>query len=212
MRASRYNLEKSERESQRDWTSESFEWASKAQEILEKRFRLKEFRPKQLAAINATLSKKDVLLLMPTGGGKSLVYQLPALVQKGLTVVISPLLSLIEDQVIALRKLGISAEALNSSSSKETKKRVYDYMGKGLGEVKLIYVTPEWVAKSKMFMSYLQKCDAAKRLDRIAIGDLFITLETVIFKLRVLRLGCHGLAILGVPQITFTLNYGRLTA
>lgn len=64
---SRYNLEKSKRESERDWTGEAFQWAIKAQEILEKRFGLKEFRPKQLAAINATLSKKDVLLLMPTG-------------------------------------------------------------------------------------------------------------------------------------------------
>lgn len=64
---SKYNYEKSKRESERDWAGESFEWASKAQEILEKKFGLKQFRPKQLAAINATLSKKDVLLLMPTG-------------------------------------------------------------------------------------------------------------------------------------------------
>lgn len=64
---SRYNFERSKRESERDWVGETFQWATKAQEILEKRFGLKEFRPKQLAAINATLSKKDVLLLMPTG-------------------------------------------------------------------------------------------------------------------------------------------------
>lgn len=64
---SKYNFERSKRESERDWAGESFVWATKAQEVLEKTFQLKEFRPKQLAAINATLSKKDVLLLMPTG-------------------------------------------------------------------------------------------------------------------------------------------------
>lgn len=100
------------------------------------------------------------------------MYQLPALVENGLTVVISPLLSLIEDQIRALRKLGVEAEALNSSSGKDVKKKVYDYMGKGIGRVRLVYVTPEWVAKSKMFMSYLQKCHAAKRLDRIAVDEV----------------------------------------
>lgn len=64
---SKYNFERSKRESERDWAGECFEWATKAQEVLEKKFHLKEFRPKQLAAINATLSEKDVLLLMPTG-------------------------------------------------------------------------------------------------------------------------------------------------
>lgn len=78
-----YNLAKSKKESEVNWLAEDFSWAKSAQSVLENVFRLKEFRPKQLAAINATLSKKDVLLLMPTGGGKSLAYQLPALVGKG---------------------------------------------------------------------------------------------------------------------------------
>lgn len=101
-----------------------------------------------------------------------MVYQLPALIENGLTVVISPLLSLIEDQIIALRKLNIEAESLNSSTVKEVKRKIYDYMCKGVGRVRLVYVTPEWVAKSKMFMSYLQKCHSAKRLDRIAIDEV----------------------------------------
>lgn len=168
---SQYNLERSKRESEIDWTSTDFKWAIQAQEILKQRFHLNEFRPKQLAAINATLSNKDVLLLMPTGGGKSLAYQLPALINKNLTLVISPLLSLIEDQLIALKKLNIHATSLNSTTSKDVKKMIYDYMGKGIGPIiSLLYVTPEWVAKSKMFMSNLQKCHAAKRLDRVAIG------------------------------------------
>lgn len=94
------------------------------------------------------------------------------MLQNGLTIVISPLLSLIEDQIIALKKLNIEAESLNSSTAKDTKKKIYDYMGKGIGKIRLIYVTPEWTAKSKMFMSYLQKCHTAKRLDRIAIDEV----------------------------------------
>lgn len=100
------------------------------------------------------------------------MYQLPALIENGLTVVISPLLSLIEDQIFTLKKLNVEADALNSSTSKEIKKKIYDYMSKGIGRVRLLYVTPEWVARSKMFMSYLQKCHAAKRLDRIAVDEV----------------------------------------
>lgn len=64
---SRYNLERSKRESERDWTAETFAWAAQARRILQERFHLTGFRHKQLSAINATLSKKDVLVLMPTG-------------------------------------------------------------------------------------------------------------------------------------------------
>ncbi|VEN62792.1 unnamed protein product [Callosobruchus maculatus] len=109
---------------------------------------------------------------MPTGGGKSLVYQLPALVNNKMTLVVSPLISLIEDQLMALRKLGIEAATLNGSSSKEEKKKVHDAMGKGTSNLKLLYVTPEWIAKSKLFMTYLQKCFDKGGLDRIVIDEV----------------------------------------
>lgn len=174
------NLNKSNKESAYDWTSPNFKWHDQALNILHNTFKLSEFREKQLAAINATLSGKDVLLLMPTGGGKSLAYQLPALVNSGLTVVVSPLLSLVEDQLIALKNLGVQAAAMNSTTEKAEKKKIFDYMAKGGSDgLRLLYVTPEWVAKSKMFMSNLQKCYAAKRLDRIAIGK--IVMEVVMF-------------------------------
>lgn len=141
------------------------------QTLLEEQFKLTTFRPTQLLAINATLSKKDLLLLMPTGGGKSLCYQLPALVENGMTLVVSPLLSLIEDQQISLSKLGIVGRSINSTTSKEDKKQIYEYMSKGTKPaIKLLYVTPEWLSKSKIFKSYLQKCHGLGNLSRIAIG------------------------------------------
>ena len=76
------------------------------------------FRAQQLKAINAVLSKHDVLLLAPTGGGKSLCYQLPAIISSGVTVVVSPLLSLMEDQVWSLQKLGVNAEMLCSTTDR----------------------------------------------------------------------------------------------
>ncbi|XP_044745986.1 uncharacterized protein LOC123307655 [Coccinella septempunctata] len=126
------------------WITKEFPWSKQIEKILKETFKFDSFRTKQLAAINATLNKKDVLLLMPTGGGKSLVYQLPAVVTK--------------DQLIALKRFGIKADTINSSSSKEHKKKIHNYMTKQDNELKLLYVTPEWLEKSKQFMSYLQKC------------------------------------------------------
>ena len=157
------------------WSDASYPWSSNVDIILKDKFSLSAFRPQQLAAINATLSKKDVILLMPTGGGKSLCYQLPALINGGVTLVISPLLSLIEDQIFKLRDLNINAVRVTSGESNEVKKAVYDYMNKKMGKpIKLIYVTPEWLAKSKRFMSALQKCNEHGMLDRIAIGNVLI--------------------------------------
>ncbi|XP_018578249.1 ATP-dependent DNA helicase Q1-like [Anoplophora glabripennis] len=154
------------------WVDTKFEWSKEIMRLLTQKFQFKEFRSRQLAAINATLSKKDVLLLMPTGGGKSLVYQLPALIDKHLTLVISPLISLIEDQLIALKKLGIGAATVNASSSKEDKKFVHHEMLNEHTKVNLLYVTPEWVAKSKLFMTYLQKCFDKRYLKRIVIDEV----------------------------------------
>jgi ATP-dependent DNA helicase RecQ len=110
-------------------------------ETLHKYFGYIEFRPLQEEIIKAILSKKDVFVLMPTGGGKSLCYQLPSIMQDGLTVVVSPLIALMKDQVDSLKDFGIPAEFINSSLSyeqiSEVKKKLL------ANQVKLLYVAPE---------------------------------------------------------------------
>jgi ATP-dependent DNA helicase RecQ len=100
-----------------------------------------EFRAPQAEIIDAVLAGENALVVMPTGGGKSLCYQVPAVIQKGLTVVVSPLLALMRDQVAALRQNGVTAAAINSSSSAE---EVSETRRLALaGELKLLYVSPE---------------------------------------------------------------------
>ncbi|RZC37166.1 ATP-dependent DNA helicase Q1, partial [Asbolus verrucosus] len=155
-----------------DWIERQFKWSDTIKKLLREIFKFDSFRPKQLAAINATISKKDVLLLMPTGGGKSLVYQLPALVDSGLTLVVSPLISLIQDQLIALENFGINAATIHSNTPKEDIKIIYQQMSDKKSSLKLLYVTPEWIAKSKRFMSVLKKSYEAGLVSRVAIDEV----------------------------------------
>ena len=94
---------------------------------------------------------------MPTGGGKSLTFQLPALLSSGFTLVISPLVSLMEDQLMSLKDYDIDACLLNAASSRDHVNTVHNRMiTKGSG-LKMLYVTPEKIAKSKRFMAKLEK-------------------------------------------------------
>lgn len=99
------------------------------------------FRPMQEEIIQHVIAGKDALVLMPTGGGKSLCYQIPALALDGCAIVVSPLLSLMKDQVDALRSNGIAAEALNSSNDEETNRSIMASVLRG--EVKILYLSPE---------------------------------------------------------------------
>ncbi|KAJ8938071.1 hypothetical protein NQ318_014552 [Aromia moschata] len=102
-----YNLAKiKNRSDATEWIEKKFEWSETLLKLLREKFKFRDFRAKQLAAINATLSKKDVLLLMPTGGGKSLVYQLPALVTKGLTLVVSAFNIINRRSVNGIKEIG----------------------------------------------------------------------------------------------------------
>ncbi|KFH65726.1 hypothetical protein MVEG_07830 [Podila verticillata NRRL 6337] len=112
-------------------------------------FGLKDFRGKQEAIVTDVLADRDVLVIMPTGGGKSLCYQLPAVMDKGITLVVSPLLALIHDQVSALTRRDIKAGTLNSSIGKKEKDRVLAELKLEKPSLKLLYVTPELLATSE---------------------------------------------------------------
>lgn len=135
---------------------------------------MKNFRPQQLRTLNAILSKNDVILVAPTGGGKSLCFQLPAVLTPGLTVVISPLISLMEDQLANLKRYRIEAAVLCCNTDKGEEKAVYNRLTNHdyANPLKLLYITPERMSKSKRFMTALQKCYLAKHLDRFAIDEV----------------------------------------
>uniref|UniRef100_A0A182MSP1 ATP-dependent DNA helicase n=1 Tax=Anopheles culicifacies TaxID=139723 RepID=A0A182MSP1_9DIPT len=156
-----------------DWERENFPWSREARKLLTTVFSAKEFRPKQLATINALMSGNDVLFLAPTGAGKSLCFQLPALLSKGVTVVISPLISLMEDQVWSLDRLKIKAKLLCSTTDKNVINQIHKELSdKRAPTLKLLYVTPERLSKSKRFMTALQKCYNNGHLDRFAIDEV----------------------------------------
>ncbi|ORY27061.1 P-loop containing nucleoside triphosphate hydrolase protein [Naematelia encephala] len=159
-----------------DYQTESFEWSSAVLSILKSTFKLPSFRLCQEGVVNAALDDRDIVCVMPTGGGKSLTYQLPAILgNRGLTIVISPLLALIWDQVRAMKDLGVECVMLTGSTSKEEQNEIYRRMESGSGhngrEIRLCYVTPEKISKSKRFISVLEKANTAGRLKRIVIDE-----------------------------------------
>ncbi|MDR0534904.1 MAG: RecQ family ATP-dependent DNA helicase [Puniceicoccales bacterium] len=112
-----------------------------ALDALRKYFGFNEFRAPQDEIVRAVLSGKDTLVIMPTGGGKSLCYQLPALLLDGVTVVVSPLIALMKDQVDALTARGIPAGMINSSQTLEEQREIFRQMREGT--LRLVYIAPE---------------------------------------------------------------------
>ncbi|EJU00640.1 ATP-dependent DNA helicase [Dacryopinax primogenitus] len=157
---------------------DDFEWSGELLHRAKQVFGIQDFRFCQKGVCNANMDGRDVVCVMPTGGGKSLTYQLPALLTPGTTVVISPLVSLITDQILHLREAGVEAVMLTGGTKKEESREVFNRLGKKKHareqeekEIKLCYVTPERIAKSKTFMSLMEKMALDGRLARIVIDE-----------------------------------------
>lgn len=129
-----------------------------AADVLHRVFGFPEFRPHQAQIIGELLAGSDVFVLMPTGGGKSLCYQVPAILRRGTAIVVSPLISLMKDQVDALVANGVAAACYNSSMDGDAARRILAQLH--AGELDLLYVSPERVL-STGFMSRLDEIDIA---------------------------------------------------
>ncbi|MFN3428606.1 MAG: DNA helicase RecQ [Candidatus Sericytochromatia bacterium] len=116
-------------------------------DLLKRHWGYDDFRPLQADAVNAVVDHRDSLVILPTGGGKSICYQLPALAMPGMAVIISPLISLIKDQVDGLKANGIEAAAINTAMSAEERRATWQ--GIREGRVKLLYLAPEALVREK---------------------------------------------------------------
>ncbi|MGK0374191.1 MAG: ATP-dependent DNA helicase RecQ [Arenicella sp.] len=171
---------------------------NRAEQILKHTFGYTEFRGSQKEVIETVLSGKDALVLMPTGGGKSLCYQIPGLVRSGLAIVVSPLIALMQDQVSALQQLGLKAAYLNSTLSREEQNQImrsiYD------GELEILYVAPERLLQQ----------NTLERLSSVEVSLIAIDEAHCVSQwghdFRVDYLGLHVLqqAFPGVPRVALT--------
>jgi ATP-dependent DNA helicase RecQ len=169
-----------------------------AQMALRSTFGFEDFRPGQGAIIETVLAGTDVLAIMPTGSGKSLCFQLPALLRDGLTVVVSPLIALMRNQVAQLRSYGVAAASLNSANDFAENREIGERLSRG--ELRLVYVSPERLAKP----------DTLDLLKRAKVGLLAVDEAHCIsqwghdFRPEYLALGIAQAELGGVQTVAFT--------
>src|ERR1041384_6864382 len=119
------------------------------EDVLRKHWGFESFRPLQKAAVDAALAGRDSLVVLPTGGGKSLCYQMPAAMGRGLVLVVSPLIALMDDQVAAAREAGLVADALHSNLEADHRGEAYRRLKSG--KTDLLYVSPERLLVGDLF-------------------------------------------------------------
>ena len=135
----------------------------KAYQLLKSIYGYDSFRPQQKEIIDYVVAGGDALVLMPTGGGKSVCYQIPALMLDGVALVVSPLISLMKDQVDALQANGVKAEALNSSNDEYANRLIFDRCSRG--EIKILYISPE------RLMAEITRLQKSVKVSMIAIDE-----------------------------------------
>ncbi|MGM0563288.1 MAG: DNA helicase RecQ [Pseudomonadota bacterium] len=176
--------------------------AMSPQAALEEVFGFSEFRGLQQAVIDTVVDGGDALVLMPTGAGKSLCYQVPALVRPGVAVVVSPLIALMEDQVEGLKQLGVRAVFLNSSMDLDRQREIEQQLL--AGEVDLLYVAPERLLSPRC-LQLLQQCQSRQGLALIAIDEAHCVSQWGHdFRPEYQRLGQLAEHFPGVPRIALT--------
>lgn len=217
-----------------DYNSGDFDWSSAMKAKMRSVFGIKEFRLCQQGVCNANMDGRDIICVMPTGGGKSLTYQLPALLQPGCTLVISPLISLIADQILHLLAAGVEAVKLTGSTSKEELSNIHfrlmamanRTLRAGEQEIKMVYVTPEKISKSKIFLSLIQRLVDSRQIVRFVIDEAHCVSQLGhdfrpdYEKLRILRQQFPGVPIMAVTatcppkvlkDLTITLGLNAVT-
>ncbi|KAI1422857.1 hypothetical protein F5Y12DRAFT_760367 [Xylaria sp. FL1777] len=193
-----------------------FPWYKDVKRALKDRFRMTGFRHNQLEAINTTLAGKDAFILMPTGGGKSLCYQLPAVVTSGktsgITVVVSPLLSLMQDQVDHLKALNISAATFNGNTTPAARREIMDALRRKHPEhyFQLLYVTPEMIHWNQNFLDGLQCLYDHHKLARLVIDEAHCVSEWGHdFRPEYKEIGAFRKRFPGVPLMALTATATR---